>query len=72
MARFEDLKYGDKVIVRARGGYTRHGIISDLDEEGKNGQPTVGFTLTQDCGGGADFKGDDCWCYADQVTSFTR
>jgi protein involved in polysaccharide export with SLBB domain len=54
---FKNVKIGDTVRVRIWGGGTRTGVVSEVDEDIKNGRPGISY----------DAADDGYWCYADQI-----
>ena len=58
----DDLREGHKVTVSTWGSSYRHGTITAVEDDIKNGIPGIDYT---------DSNGGTWWCYIDQVVAYT-
>ncbi len=54
------VRVGSVVMVQTWLDGLKRGTVDDVDYEGKNGRPTIGYV---------DAQGDGYWAYFDQITS---
>ncbi len=57
--KLSDLKEGTEIVVKTWDGNKVRGVVEEVELDGKNGQPTIGYTRVS--------NGDGHWCYLDQV-----
>ncbi len=60
----ENIKVGDWVSVQTYCDGIQKGIVDDVDLEGKDGRPTIGFQDTP--------RGEGRWCYAHQILNHRK
>ena len=58
MINFDKLKSGSIVLVQTRCDGVKRGTVDDIEFDGKDGSPTIGYV---------DAEGEGYWAYFDQI-----